>query len=113
MTMKTVPDMAATESHQEGTRLRIPYPSSGWSRLFSLLMAIALAGLILIYPRAIATSISEVNHGVLSLLLWGIAAGFVHGVGFVPRMTIWRIAFHPFIGWPLMLYGILLSQNAV
>jgi predicted membrane protein len=28
-------------------------------------------------------------------------------VGFVPRMIIWRIIFNPFIGWPLMLTGVL------
>lgn len=111
--MKTVPEMATTGARHGDVRWHIPYPSPGWARLFSLLMAIALSLLILIYPRAIATSVSEVRHGMLSLLLWGIAAGFVHGVGFIPRMAIWRIAFSPFIGWPLMLYGILLTQNVV
>ena len=91
---------------------RIPYPNPFWSRLISLSLAIALSALILIFPRAIAVSISDVNHSLLSLLLWGIAVGFVHGVGFVPRMAIWRIVFNPFLGWPLMVYGIVLTQSA-
>jgi len=88
---------------------RIPYPNPGWSRFLSILLALALSSLILVYPRAVATSVSDVNHGMLSLLMWGIAIGFIHGVGFVPRMTVWRIAFSPFAGWPLMVFGILLT----
>jgi cyd operon protein YbgE len=91
--------------------VRIPYPNPGWSRLLSLLLAAALSVLVLIYPRAVATSVSEINHGLLSLLMWGIAIGFIHGVGFVPRLTVWRVMFHPFIGWPLMVFGIVLTLS--
>lgn len=88
---------------------RIPYPNPGWSRLISILMAVALAALILIYPRAVATSVSDVNHNLLNLLMWGIAIGFIHGVGFVPRMAVWRVVFSPMLGWPLMVFGIALT----
>ncbi len=85
----------------------IPYPNPLWACLISIALAVTLSASILIFPRAVATSISGVNHGLLSLLLWGAAAGFVHGVGFVPRLPVWRILFHPLLGWPVMLYGIL------
>ena len=91
--------------------MRIPYPNPGWSRLVSLLLAIALSVLILVYPRAVATSVSDVNHSLLNLLMWGISIGFIHGVGFVPRMAIWRTVFSPFIGWPLMVLGIVLTLS--
>lgn len=107
--MKTVTDMASSEQKQGDAPSRIPYPNPGWSRLASILMAIALASLILVYPRAVATSVSDVNHGLLNLLMWGIAIGFIHGVGFVPRKSIWRIVFNPFVGWPLMVLGIALT----
>ncbi len=110
--MKTVTDMAVNGSHQGDAPWRIPYPSAGWLQLASLAMAIVLSSLLLIYPRVVAVSIGDVNHGLLTLLLWGISAGFVHGVGFVPRMSIWRVVFHPFIGWPLMAYGILSALSA-
>lgn len=109
MTTKTLTSMAANGG---GAQWRIPYPNPFWSRLISISLAFALSALILIFPRAIAVSISDVNHSLLSLLLWGIAVGFVHGVGFVPRMAIWRVVFNPFIGWPLMGYGIFLTQSA-
>lgn len=85
--------------------MHIPYPSPLPARLLSLALAIALAALILIYPRAIAASLGEVRHGLLTLLLWGMVAGFVHGVGFVPRLWPWRLTFHPLLGWLLMGFG--------
>jgi len=103
--------MPSDESKNGDAHLRIPYPNPGWSRLLSILLAIALSALILVYPRAVATSVSEVNHGLLNLLMWGIAIGFIHGVGFVPHMAIWRIAFNPLVGWPLMVFGIALTLS--
>jgi cyd operon protein YbgE len=75
------------------------------ARTVSFVMAVALSALILIYPKAIATSATEINHGMLSMLMWGIAAGFVHGVGFVPIHTLWRIVLGPIVGWVFMLAG--------
>ncbi len=85
--------------------MHIPYPHPLPARLLSLALALLLAALILIYPRAIAASMGEVRHGLLTLLMWGMAAGFVHGVGFVPRLWPWRLLFHPLLGWLLMGYG--------
>ncbi len=90
----------------------IPYPNPAWSQFISLLMAIATTALLFIYPRAVATSISEVNHGLLSLVMLGVAAGFIHGVGFVPRMIIWRIVFNPLVGWLLMTTGLMSMLTA-
>lgn len=73
-------------------------------RMISLLAAIALAGLILTYPRAFA----HAGHGLLSLVMLGVSAGFVHGTGFVPEHRIWRILFGPWIAWPLMAAGLML-----
>jgi len=85
---------------------RLPYPNPGWARLISFVMALSLTVLVLAYPRAIATSVSDVRHDLLALMMWGIAAGFIHGVGFVPRLTLWRLMFHPMTGWLLMAGGI-------
>jgi len=76
------------------------------ARLLSLLMAVVLSALILIYPRAIATSVTDINHSMLSLLMWGIAAGFVHGVGFVPEHWLWRVLLGPVMAWLLMAMGL-------
>lgn len=76
-----------------------------------MLLAIAMSALILVYPRAVASSISAINHKMLALLMWGIAIGFIHGVGFIPGSTIWRVVFNPIIGWLLMVSGILLTLS--
>lgn len=86
----------------------VPYPNPFWSRAVSFVLAVALAGLILVYPGVIAESVSEVRHGLFSLLMWGMAIGFVHGVGFVPHATVWRVLFNPVLGWPLMIGGLAL-----
>lgn len=86
---------------------RVPYFNPLWARLLSLALAIGLSTLVLVYPRVIAETASDVRHGALTLLMWGIAAGFVHGVGFIPRLGIWRVTFHPLLGWLLMTGGAL------
>lgn len=68
----------------------------------SLLAALALAGLVTGYPRALATSAQDVHHGRLVLMMWGICAGFVHGVGFVPRSRLMRWLLGPLAAWLLM-----------
>ncbi len=73
-------------------------------RLFSLVAAIALSGTIFAWPKALA----HVNHGLLSLVMLGVCAGFVHGVGFVPHGRVWRIACSPWLAWPLMGAGFFL-----
>jgi predicted membrane protein len=71
---------------------------SGAARLFSLLLAAGLSGTILVLPTLVAG-----GHGQLSLLMWGIAAGFVHGVGYVPVYRVWRWLLGPLVAWLLML----------
>lgn len=85
---------------------RVPYPSPFWARLLSLTLALVLSGLVLVYPGVIAETAASLRHGALSLLFWGVATGFVHGVGFVPRMNLWRAVFHPLLGWALMAGGV-------
>jgi cyd operon protein YbgE len=77
------------------------------ARSVSFLMAVALSVLILIYPKAVASSATEINHGILSLWMWGMAAGFVHGVGFVPEHRVWRMLLGPLPGWILMTAGLI------
>jgi predicted membrane protein len=84
----------------------LPTPARGGARgalrAFSLLAALALSGLILTYPKALV----HANHGLLSLVMLGVSAGFVHGVGFVPQHKLWRIVFAPWLAWPLMGTGL-------
>jgi predicted membrane protein len=77
-------------------------------RTLSLLLAIGIAGMIFTYPKALA----HVSHGMLSLTMLGVCAGFVHGVGFVFESRLWRILFGPWLAWALMSLGIWLIFGA-
>ncbi|GAB4288736.1 MAG: hypothetical protein Kow0083_01370 [Methylophaga sp.] len=77
-------------------------------RLLSLLMAVALSLLILIYPPTLISTDGSSQHGVLMIVLLGICIGFVHGTGFQPVHPVWRIVFSPWCAWPPMLVGLLI-----
>ena len=78
-----------------------------WAHGLSLGAALALMGLVTLMPRGLATADgSPINHGVLMLIMWGMSAGFVHGVGFVPRNAVLRVVLGPVIAWLLMGVGL-------
>ncbi|MEL4014129.1 cyd operon protein YbgE [Dryocola clanedunensis] len=76
-------------------------------RALSLIMALALAGCIFWDPSRFAAKTSElaVWHGFL--LMWGVCAGVIHGVGFSPRKTLWQGLFCPLIAQLVLLAGLL------
>ena len=68
---------------------------AGWARGLSFMLAVGLSVALLAMPQLVATDTRELEHGPLSLGLLGISAGFIHGVGYVPLMAIWRWLFSP------------------
>lgn len=70
------------------------------ARLLSFSLACTLSAVILIRPQLFAGS-----HGLLIVLMWAIAAGFIHGVGYVPVHRFWQIVFAPLFALPVMLAG--------
>ncbi len=79
--------------------------SNGWARGLSLAAAAGLALAITVYPRGLTHDGVLLGHGWLALLMWGLSAGFVHGVGFDPDNRILRVLLGPLIAWPLLLLG--------
>jgi predicted membrane protein len=83
------------------------------SRAVSLLLALGASGVLSLAPFIAARSLTGMLHGVLVILMLGISAAFVHGVGFVPRSRIFGIIVSPIVCWPLILLaaaGLLLSR---
>jgi predicted membrane protein len=79
-------------------------------RLLSLMIATGLAGYIFVFPK----SVLQVSHSKLTLIMFGICIGFVHGVGFIPETKLWRNVLSPWIAWSLMTFGLwLLLKNQV
>lgn len=76
-----------------------------FTMLISFLMAIPLAGILLIHPSMILDDQGGYSHRALMFIMIGISGGFIHGVGFVPKFWLWKYVFSPIFAWPLMLYG--------
>ncbi len=72
------------------------------ARALSLVLASMMAVLVTVYPPALA----HMGHGLLSLMVWGMSAGFVHGLGFDPDGRFWRVVFSPLSAWLLMGWGL-------
>lgn len=79
--------------------------SHSWTRSLSLASAASLALAVTAYPRGLMHEGIALDHGLLSLLMWGMSAGFVHGVGFDPSNHWLRVLLGPVIAWPILLLG--------
>lgn len=64
------------------------------------LPSLAVALLVMVagtlYPPLMANAAGHADHGLAMALFWAMSAGFVRGVGFVPRLVPWRWLFS---GW--------------
>lgn len=49
-----------------------------------------------IYPPLMTNAAGQVDHWLSMAIFWAMSAGFVRGVGFVPRAWVWRCLFS---GW--------------
>jgi cyd operon protein YbgE len=73
---------------------------SAGSRALSLVSALALMLLITLLPRGLTTHDgSAISHGLLSLIMWGMSAGFVYGIGFIPQNRVLRVLLGPLVAW--------------
>jgi predicted membrane protein len=102
--------MNSTEARlRESLPGRVLY--SGPLRSLSLLAASVFCLAVLLFPQLLIDGGQPPNHGALVLGLWGMAAGFVHGVGFVPHHILARLALGPIAAWVLLIAGSLLLFN--
>lgn len=84
-------------------------PRIQWSSLTAALV-IMVAGTL--YPPLMADASGKADHNLAMALFWAMSAGFVRGVGFVPRLQVWRALFS---GWScaaaLLLAAVLKLQH--
>lgn len=62
----------------------------------SLLVGLAIMFGGTLYPPLMADAAGRADHNLAMALFWAMSAGFVRGVGFVPRARVWRWLFS---GW--------------
>lgn len=73
-------------SEPAGTHIHLPSLAVG--------LVVMVAGTL--YPLAMANAAGHADLALAVLLFWAMSAGFVRGVGFVPRACAWRWLFS---GW--------------
>jgi predicted membrane protein len=71
-------------------------PTQASIHLPSLFVALTLMLGGTMYPLVFAHADGTADHGLAVALFWAMSAGFVRGVGFVPRHWVWRLLFS---GW--------------
>ncbi len=74
----------------------LPPQSQAAMHLPSLLAALLIMLVGSIYPLILVRADGSAAHGLAIALFWAMSAGFVRGVGFVPRARVWRLLFS---GW--------------
>lgn len=67
--------------------------AGGAIHLPSLLVGVAIMLGGSVYPLLFAGADGKADHGLAIALFWAMSAGFVRGVGFVPRAWVWRLLF--------------------
>jgi predicted membrane protein len=75
------------------------------TRILSLAAAGLFSLVILIDPYLLARAPSWRLHTGLPLAMLGAAGLFMHGLGFVPKATAFRVVFRPVIAWLLFASG--------
>lgn len=86
--------------------------SNGFARVISVLAALTVLVVTVAYPRIIAEDGAHVPHPLLELMLLGMSLCWVHGFGFIPQNRVLRIIFSPFVAWPVIAIGIVLTLTA-
>jgi predicted membrane protein len=71
-------------------------PAAPGIQLPSLMAALAIMVAGTLYPPMMADAAGKADHNLAMALFWAMSAGFVRGVGFVPRLWFWRALFS---GW--------------
>lgn len=66
-------------------RTDTPAPKAPRADWLTLLLAIALMVAGTVYPLLMADAQGKADHAVATTLFWSMSAGFVRGVGFIPR----------------------------
>ena len=97
--------MPNTTSPTQGAATDIP--TKQW--LHTLVLAISCCVMVGItaWPHFLGGTVKELNHSAASLLMMGMSAGFVYGIGFQPRHFIWRYLFSAPVSLGLMGAGFL------
>lgn len=83
----------STVPHTPDDGLTPPETGLHWG---SLLVGVGLMAALTLYPPMLTNAQGKADHMLASVLLVAMCTGLVRGVGFVPRLALWRWLFS---GW--------------
>ncbi len=75
------------------------------ARTLSLAAAAAVVAVTVFYPRAVAVDGAHVPYPGFVLMMLGMSAAWVYGLGFVPQHPVLRFLFSPWTAWSLLAAG--------
>lgn len=73
-----------------------PVPAAPRIQVPGLAAALVIMVAGTLYPPLMTDAAGKADHHLAMALFWAMSAGFVRGVGFVPRAWVWRALFS---GW--------------
>jgi predicted membrane protein len=79
-----------------------------WARGLTLLAGSAIALTLFVYPLALGPQMGPREHTALPILLMGVSAAFVHGLGFEPETRLARWILGPVAAWIFIVSGVAL-----
>jgi predicted membrane protein len=71
------------------------------ARLLSFMIAIGLSTFIFLFSKHIARDLTQLDHGLLGLVMLATCGCFVHGIGFKPYNIFAKVIFSPILCWPI------------
>ena len=90
--------MSATDTTTSGR-----YQGALRALVFCLSLTVMIG--VSVWPHLLGATQAEFSHNAAMLLMMGMSSGFVYGIGFVPRLRLWRWLFSAPVALGLMLWG--------
>jgi len=84
-----------------------PVPLGG-ARIFLFCLSLLVMVLITAWPHFLGSTPDTMDHNAAMVLMMGMSCGFVYGIGFTPKLRLWRWLFSGWSAIGLMLVGVLM-----
>lgn len=82
-----------------------PAPLGG-GRVVVFSLSLLVMVLITAWPHFLGSTPETMNHNAAMVLMFGMSCGFVYGIGFTPKLRLWRWLFSGWSAVGLMLVGV-------
>lgn len=84
-----------------------PAPQGG-GRVLVFCLSLLVMVLITAWPHFLGSTPDTMDHNAAMVLMLGMSCGFVYGIGFTPKLRLWRLLFSGWSAIGLMLLGLLM-----